>query len=170
MKRNMMKKILLCFLLLILLCGCTQAQQGHFRTEPTSVSTIVKDFKITCTLDLTQRDRSHPFPLEVRIDYLGDELAIPVWGGIHFSTVIYDVPMDDNEMEVILEVVGQKYVFVRNTALVERHDAKYLYDQYGRFSSGNYTASVNVRFYLDEAHTEKITAHFDIPFVLETND
>ena len=165
----MWKKILLCLLLLLLLCSCTQAQQGHFRTEPTSVSTIVKDFKITCTLDSTQRDRRQPFPLEVRIDYLGDELAIPVWGGIHFSTVIYDVPMDDNEMGVISVDLGQKYLFGCNTAYVEKHDAKYLYDQYGSFSAGNYTAIVDVEFSLDEAHTEEIKAHFEIPFVLETN-
>lgn len=163
----MWKKRTLCLLLLLFLCSCTQTQQGHFRTEPISVSTTAKDFKITCTLDSTQRDRRQPFPLEVRIDYLGEESAIPVWGRSSFSHVQWDVAMDDAEMPNIWLDTGRKYVFSRNSALVERHDAAYLYEQYGRFSPGNYTAIVDVEFSLDEAHAEAVKAHFEIPFVVE---
>ena len=95
-----MKKIFVCFLLLIVLCGCSQSEETYISSDSASVSVTTNDFKITCTTakqiygSRLEISKENPLPLEVRIEYIGDEQSIPVWGGGTFSHVNWETPME----------------------------------------------------------------------------
>lgn len=173
-----MKKIFVCFLLLIVLCGCSQSEETYISSDSASVSVTTNDFKITCTTakqiygSRLEISKENPLPLEVRIEYIGDEQSIKVRSRTSFSHVYWETPMEGSGPNVVQEDAGRETVFYRDAAYVEKLNAKFWYDHYGRLDSGEYTAYVTVEFYTvevspDEANAQKVTANFKIPIIVQ---